>query len=111
MMHADQRRRGLVLVVEDEPDFAALMSAFLERHGYATILAANGEEAMVLIRENPPDLVTLDIQMPRCSGLLFYRQMKSDPSLRRTPVVVVTGLTRGDRAMENFIRSFLEVGG
>jgi CheY-like chemotaxis protein len=47
--------------------------------------------------------------MPRKSGVLFYRQLKSDPKFREIPVVVVTGLTRGDRDTELVVRTFLEV--
>ena len=52
---------------------------------------------------------TLDIQMPRKTGILFFRQMRSQPSFRNLPVVVITGLTAGDRDMETFIHSFLDV--
>ena len=54
-------------------------------------------------------MITLDIQMPRKTGILFFREMKSTPTLRNVPVVVVTGLTAGDPDMGTFIHSFLDV--
>lgn len=97
-----------VLVVDDEPDFAALLQSILEKAGYAVGKAYNGEDALVDVRKTRPDLITLDIRMPRESGLLFYRKLKRDKTLQGIPVVVVTGLTRGDKDMENIIHAFLE---
>jgi len=98
-----------VLIVEDDKDFAALIESILNEEGYDTTVSFNGEDALDQVRFHPPDLVTLDIQMPRKSGLLFYREMKTDRRLRDIPVIVITGLTPGDRDMETVIRSFLEV--
>jgi len=105
----DKRTRRHILIVEDEPDFAALMQAFLHEGNFSTSVAHDGENAVELLFENKPDLITLDIQMPRKTGLLFYRQVKNMDRYRDVPVVVVTGLTRDDPDMASFIRSFLEV--
>ena len=97
-----------VLVVEDEPDFAALLRSILSQAGYTVATAHNGDDALLRVREQTPDVITLDIQMPRQSGLFFYRKLKTDEAFRGIPVVVVTGLTRDDADMESIIRSFLE---
>ena len=97
-----------VLVVEDEPDFAALLRSILVKAGYSVGTAHNGDVAFSQVREARPDLITLDIQMPKKSGALFYRKLKADEKFREIPVVVVTGLTRDDKDMESVIRSFLE---
>ncbi len=68
--------------------------------------ASDGEEALRHVRTTPPDLVTLDIQMPRKTGVLFYRQMKSDDELRSIPVVVISGLF--DEGNKAFIERFFE---
>ena len=102
-----ERERTKILVVEDEADFAAYVETALTAQGYAVRVARDGEEGLALVRREKPDLVTLDIQMPRKSGILFYRQMKADPALRDVPVVVITGLRVGYEA-DLFIRSFLE---
>jgi CheY-like chemotaxis protein len=108
MLHDDVRDKEKILVVDDEPDFAAYLSTVLEKEGFVVTVANDGEEALARVREHKPDLVTLDIQMPRKSGILFYRQMKADPTLRDVPVVVVTGLRTGSRDVDVLIRSFFE---
>lgn len=97
------------LIVEDNADFANLIETILKEQGFATTVAFNGEDALDQLRYRPADLVTLDIEMPKKSGLFFYRRMKSDPAFRHIPVIVITGLTCGDKDMENLITSFLEV--
>ncbi len=97
-----------VLVVEDEPDFAALLRSILARAGYAVAVAHDCEDALAQTRDHRPDLITLDMGMPRKSGIYFYRKLKADTTFRDVPVVVVTGLTRDDKDMDNVIHAFLE---
>lgn len=98
-----------VLVVEDEPDFAALIAAVLATQGHDVTTVSHAEEALQEVRERTPDLITLDLQMPDKSGMHFYREMKSTEAYRHIPVVVVTGVTRDDQDMKTVVRSFLEV--
>jgi CheY-like chemotaxis protein len=97
-----------VLVVEDEPDFAALLRSILVKTGYAVATAHNCEDALSQVCKARPDIITLDIQMPRESGAIFYRKLKRDEKLRDIPVVVMTGVTRDDQDMETLVRSLLE---
>lgn len=97
------------LVVEDEPDYAQLIAEILQEDGYSVTTASDGMEAFDKVRAQRPDVITLDIQMPRKGGVQFYRELKSDPEFSEIPVVVVTGITRDDKDMENFVRTFLEV--
>jgi signal transduction histidine kinase len=108
-MTDQQGPRKRLLVVEDDPDFAAFMASILCGQGYNVSTAHDGEEAMSRVRESPPDAITLDIQMPKKSGALFYRQMKSQEALRTIPVIVVTGLTRNDPDWANIIHGLLDV--
>jgi len=100
--------RKHVLVVEDEPDFAALLRSILLNGGYTVAMAHNCEDALSQVREVRPDIITLDMQMPRESGAIFYRKIKADEKLRDIPVVVVTGVTRDDQDMKTLVRSLLE---
>ena len=97
-----------ILVVDDEPDFVAYLSAVLEEDGFTVTTAFDGEEALRQVRELPPDLVTLDISMPRKTGILFYRQMKAEERLREIPVIVVTGLRQTNKYAAPFIDRFFE---
>jgi CheY-like chemotaxis protein len=106
MATSNQRK---ILVVDDEPDFVAYVKTVLEADGFAVTTAYDGEEALDRVRVDPPDLVTLDIQMPRKTGVLFYRQMKSDERLRPIPVIVVTGLRQTNLYAAPFIQTFFEV--
>ncbi|MEW6746086.1 MAG: response regulator [Planctomycetota bacterium] len=103
------RARERILVVEDDHDCAAYLEAVLAGAGFETTVAHDGEEALRLLREEKPALVTLDIRLPGESGLLFYRQARSQRTYRQTPVIVLTGLTRGDPEMRMIIGRFLEV--
>jgi two-component system cell cycle response regulator DivK len=81
-----------ILVVDDDPDFVGYLKTILEEAGHLVTTAFDGEEALTRVERSLPDLVTLDINMPRKSGVLFYRQVKSDSRLRSIPVIVITGM-------------------
>ena len=82
-----------VLVVDDEPDVQGYLEMLLRDHGYQTLTASDGAVALELVRREKPDLVTLDISMPRSSGTRFYKEVKTDPELAPIPVVIVTAVT------------------
>jgi CheY-like chemotaxis protein len=95
-----------ILIVDDEPDVVSYLEMLLRDHGYETRSAANGQEALDLVRRERPDLITLDVSMPEASGTRFYREIKADPALAGIPVVIVTAVTGygGDRyGYEKFI--------
>lgn len=82
-----------LLIVEDTEETARFLSQILENHGYQYQVARNGVEAISAVRENRPELVLLDIMMPKKSGVHVFREMKSDPDLENIPVIVVTALS------------------
>jgi two-component system phosphate regulon response regulator PhoB len=79
-----------VLLVEDEPAQREVLTYNLQAEGYAVRTAANGEEAMLLIAEAPPDLVILDWMMPLLSGIEVCRQIKAREETRHIPVIMLT---------------------
>lgn len=81
-----------VLVVDDNPDNLEILRARLESRGYAVRTAENGELALRLVHEDPPELVLCDVMMPGISGLEVSQRIKSDASLPFTPVILVTAL-------------------
>ena len=83
----DRRR---VLVVDDEPDVLLLCRVNLEFEGYEVMEAGDGVEAMARVRERRPDVILLDVMMPRMDGWQVLTELKSDPELRDIPVVMLT---------------------
>ncbi|MDY6990353.1 MAG: response regulator [Thermodesulfobacteriota bacterium] len=82
-----------ILIVDDEPDIITFLGAILEENGYASVSAKDGVEGLeVLYRENP-DLVLLDLMMPKKSGISMFQELRKDPKMSQTPVVVVTGVS------------------
>jgi CheY-like chemotaxis protein len=82
-----------ILIVDDEPDVLTYLSTLLEDHGYATILAKDGEEALAKLKASLPDLITLDVSMPEKSGVKLYREIKEDPRWKKIPILIVTGVS------------------
>jgi two-component system phosphate regulon response regulator PhoB len=80
-----------ILVVEDSDENLAYVSEILEEHGYEYAVAQDGKAAIEAMRNNRPDLVLLDIMMPRKSGVAVFQQMKRDPNLEKVPVIIITG--------------------
>jgi CheY-like chemotaxis protein len=87
----DQDGTGLtVLVVDDDPAVHEVLSATLAREGYRLLHARDGAEALDILRKTPPDIVTLDVMMPKIDGWSVLGMMKSDPELERIPVIMLT---------------------
>jgi putative two-component system response regulator len=84
---------SLVLVVEDDPPNRALLTQLLERDGYRVIAVADGEAAVHSVAEHAPDLVLLDVGLPRLDGYEVTRQLRRDPRTATLPVVLITGRT------------------
>ncbi len=82
-----------ILVVEDEPAFAELMTFWLERHGWHTQVAPDGAHALRAVEEQPPDLIVLDISLPRLDGWQVIERVRETS---RVPIIVVTA--RGSEA-------------
>jgi signal transduction histidine kinase/DNA-binding response OmpR family regulator len=84
--------RALVMVVDDDPPSRNLLAATVRREGYRVIEAADGEAALVLARQHRPDIITLDVLMPRLDGWAVLAALKSDVELHDIPVIIVTVL-------------------
>jgi len=83
-----------ILSVDDEDHVREFVSTVLEEHGYLPVLATNGEEAMDIIRQQKPDLIIMDILMPKQSGIRMYRELKTSESLRDIPVIIYSGIAK-----------------
>jgi putative two-component system response regulator len=90
---AAERVAQRVLVVDDEPANVALLTRLMTGLGYQVRSASNGELALAEVARERPDLVLLDVNMPKIDGFEVCRRLKHDPATRLVPVVLVTGLT------------------
>jgi CheY-like chemotaxis protein len=81
-----------ILVVDDEADVRAFLTAVLNKHGFETVTANDGHQALELIQSQSFDLVTLDLMMPNKTGTDFYRKVVKDKDLSQIPVIIVSGL-------------------
>jgi two-component system alkaline phosphatase synthesis response regulator PhoP len=82
--------RPRVLIVEDEPHIRLSLELLLDRAGYDTIAATDGEEGLALVRQLRPDVVLLDVMMPKLNGYEVCRAITSDSGLRFIPVIMLT---------------------
>ncbi len=76
-----------ILVVDDEPEIVRLVRSYLEQDGYRVVTAYNGEEALYVARHEKPDLVVLDVLMPKMDGLAFTRRVRREQDV---PIIMLT---------------------
>ena len=86
-----------ILVVDDDPDAVTYMTTLLEDHGFATVSAQDGTEALQRLEEGTPALVALDITMPEKSGVAVYRALKENDRFKDIPVIIITGISEDFR--------------
>ena len=95
---------AIILVAEDEPDIRELISFTLKYNGYEVLLAKNGEQALEILRDTLPDLILLDVRMPRVSGYEVCQAIRQDERTRDIPVAFLSAkgqeseITMGMRA-------------
>lgn len=89
-----------ILVVDDEWLIRELMESVFKLNGYQVTLAASGEQALQLARENPPDVVLLDVRMQDMDGFAVCRALRDDPRTQKAVIVMMSGLegTRAERS-------------
>src|SRR6478672_1635718 len=81
-----------VLIADDNPQNAELLAAHLDGTGFETRIAANGEETLAAVSAWKPDVVLLDVMMPKLSGFEVCKRLKADPATAATAVLMVTAL-------------------
>ena len=106
---ADSGRK--VLIADDEVDVHAFVAAALEADGYQVITACDGQDALDKIRAEMPDVVILDVQMPKKDGFTVFAELRGDEATKAIPVVMLTSVTArtgikfGADAMADYIGS------
>ena len=91
-----------ILAVDDQAHIARLMEVNLTRAGFAVTLAYDGVEALEKVREAPPDLVILDVMLPKLDGFEVLRRLKADPVTEPIPVIILTAKTEADDALQGY---------
>lgn len=90
---------GYTLIVDDEPELARLIAITLSGIKISTRVAYDGIEAMHFIGQEPPDLILLDLMMPRMSGFQLFTYLKNTPETAHIPVIIISAYTdRNDKA-------------
>ncbi|MBT9302245.1 Hpt domain-containing protein [Pseudomonas sp. TAE6080] len=105
-----KKRRLLVLVVDDSVTVRKVTSRLLERNGMNVLTAKDGIDAIAVLEEHTPDLMLLDIEMPRMDGFEVAIQVRNDPRLKRLPIIMITSRTgqkHRDRAMAIGVNDYL----
>ncbi len=88
--------KARILIVDDEEDIVELVRYNLNREGFSTTSANSGEAALKQVKNDPPDLIVLDLMLPGVDGLEVARRLKSDSNLRNIPIVMLTA--KGEEA-------------
>jgi CheY-like chemotaxis protein len=81
-----------VLIVDDEPDIITYLTTWFEDKGHQALRASDGRQGMQAIVDENPDLVLLDLKMPRQTGIQLYRNLRKTEKFRNLPVIFVTGM-------------------
>ncbi len=82
-----------ILIVEDEEVLADVLDEKFKNAGFSTKIASDGEQALILVKSFKPDVIALDLMLPKVDGFSFLEQIKKDDSYKRIPVVVMSNLS------------------
>lgn len=94
-----------IVIAEDERDIRDLITFTLQFAGHQVVATSNGEEAVEAVKREKPDLVLMDVRMPRMTGYEACRQIKADPEIAHIPVVFLSA-----KGQESEVREGLEAG-
>lgn len=86
-----------VLIVDDEPDVARYLAMVLRANGFSPVVADSVESGLKIVDELQPDLVCLDIMMPKESGISMYRRLRQGQKTRRIPVIIISGAEQEEK--------------
>ena len=98
----DPAEKKKVLVVDDEFHITTLLQVALESEGYEVMVANNGVEALELVELKTPDIILLDINMPRMDGWTVCERLKSDERTKPIPIIIVTAYVQPEHREKSF---------
>ncbi|MFH2011661.1 MAG: response regulator [Pseudomonadota bacterium] len=100
----DDLKNKTVLVVDDEPDIQLFLKIVLEDEGFNVTTANNGKHALERIKENKPDLISLDLVMPKMGGVKLLSYLQKNPEWAKIPFIVVTAHAHDELGSEDFMK-------
>jgi CheY-like chemotaxis protein len=89
------KEKPKILIVDDEPSSIFLFTGILEKEGYRVVSASSGEEALNLIKTDPPGLILSDLLMPRLHGFNLLQELKYNENFKHIPVIIATAVYKG----------------
>ena len=107
LSHGGDRLTKKILIVDDDYEIVEFIKAILKTKGYQAVVAYDGEEGLKQLQSVKPDLVILDLRMPKMSGLEFCRAVRRDPELEAVPILVISSLAAEVEKPEEFWRQGL----
>ncbi len=97
-----------ILVVDDEPDVVIYLKTLLEDEGFSVLTAADGNEALEHVKRRKPDFISLDLVMPKKSGIRFFYELRHNKDWARIPVVIVTAHAHNEKIEKDIQELFAE---
>ncbi len=89
-----KKAKKKILIVEDEMDMRIFLTTIIKKGGFEPVVAKNGKDGLIKVRQDPPELIILDVMMPDEGGALMYRQLKMDDTIRDIPVIMISGVAK-----------------
>ncbi len=94
-----------IMIIDDDPEIRSYLTELFQDNGYQTVVATDGTEAEDIVGQEVPDLITLDLEMPKEWGPRFYRKLTQKPELKNIPVIVISGLSGNKYAIQKAVAS------
>lgn len=91
-----------ILIVDDEKELIALVSLHMRMTGYEVLIATNGENALVVARQEKPNLIVLDLMIPKIDGWDVCKRLRQDPEIKNIPVIMLTALAETEDKLKGF---------
>ncbi|MBF0574013.1 MAG: response regulator, partial [Desulfamplus sp.] len=89
-----------MLIIEDDPEFAKILSNFFNKHGYSTVVVSNGEDGIKYVIDQKPTAIILDISLPGIDGWAVMNELKTNPDTRHIPVHIMSGYDQSRKGLE-----------
>ncbi|NCD26142.1 MAG: response regulator [Deltaproteobacteria bacterium] len=94
-----------IMIIDDDPNIVTYLEDIFQDAGYVTCTAGDGADALPVVKQENPDLITLDLEMPKEWGPRFYRALSQEEGLAKIPVIVISGLSGNKYAIPKAVAS------